>query len=96
MTTLIHVLSELARRPAMPLSNLDECARAAGITLSDAESEALRRQDAAGLERLINGGPKLWCVLFPAEDTPTPDKQPDDAPQEDAPPSEPPASDKAH
>ncbi|MCZ8166608.1 hypothetical protein [Silanimonas sp.] len=96
MTTLIHFLSELARQPAMPLSNLDECARAAGIELTDAESDALRRRDASGLGRLVEQGPKLWCVLFPAEDTPTPDKRPDDAPQDDAPPTEPPASDKTH
>ena len=96
MTTLIHFLSELARQPAMPLSNLDECARAAGIALTDAEGDALRRRDAASLGELIEQGPKRWCLLFPAEDTPTPDKKPDDAPQDDTPPAEPPSSDKTH
>jgi hypothetical protein len=96
MTTLIHFLSELARNPAMPLSNLDECARAAGIELSDAEADALRRQDAAGLSDLVQPGPKRWCLLFPAEDQPTPDKSPDQQPQDDTPPSEPPAPDKAN
>ncbi|MGL6289884.1 MAG: hypothetical protein ACRC2H_04270 [Silanimonas sp.] len=96
MTTLIHFLSELARNPAMPLANLDECARAAGLELSDAEGDALRRQDAAGLGEAMGRGPKMWCILFPAEDQPTPDKSPDQDPQDDTPPSDPPSPDKSN
>jgi hypothetical protein len=96
MTTLIHFLSELARQPTMPLANLDECARTAGLTLSDAEREAIHRRDAAGLSELVEQGPKRWCLLFPAEDTPTPDKKPDDEPQDDTPPNDPPASETSH
>ncbi len=88
MTTLIHFLSELARQPTMPLSNLDAAARAAGVELSEAESDALRRRDAAGLGELVHPGPKLWCILVETEDQPTPDRAPDQ-PDDNGPPAEP-------
>ena len=91
MTTLIHFLSELARQPTMPLSNLDAAARAAGVELSEAESDALRRRDAAGLGGLAEKGEKRWCLLIPPEESP--EKRPDEQPLEDAPPSEPPPAD---
>jgi hypothetical protein len=80
----------------MPLSNLDECARAAGIELSDSERDALRLQDARALGEAAHAGPTMWCALFPAEDQPTPDKSPDELPQDDTPPSEPPSPDKSN
>lgn len=91
MTTLVQFLADLARQPAMPLSNLDAAARAAGVTLSDAERDAIRRHDAAGLSELVEPGPTYWCMLFPAEDAP--EKAPDEQPQQDAPPAEPPPAD---
>lgn len=94
MTTLVQFLADLAGQPAMPLSNLDAVARAAGVTLSDAESVAMRRRDAAALSELVQPGPTYWCMLFPAEDAP--EKAPDERPLDDVPPEEPPAEPKTH
>ncbi len=76
MSNVIQFLEAMGRKPA--LSPADYAASVAALEVDDAQRQALLERDHAGLNELLDGRVKMFCVIA------TPDERaPNDAPDQD-------------
>lgn len=75
MSAVVQLLELLARHPAS--LRYEEFARlVADAELSDDVRDAMLRRDVDALSRAIGGRPAMFCAVFPAENEPVPEDEP--------------------
>jgi hypothetical protein len=86
MSAVVKFLETLGRNPK-PLSADDFATVVASADLDAAARQALLERDATALNALLNGRPKMMCVIAPAEND-EPEQEEEREGEEDAPDSE--------
>jgi hypothetical protein len=76
MSNVIAFLESLGRNATLPVAGEDFAAAVDALGLDDAPRAALLAGDHATLAELLGARPTMVCALFPADDQPAQDDEP--------------------